>query len=490
MPLSSALGGLAARGALWSAALIISRQLVNVLATVILSRLLWPKDYGIFAMPAAFTGFLAVFSELGLSGATIQRRDLTQRQLSNLFWINTALGCILFTLCLVAAPLVAGFYGRSELKLITATLGIGFLAGGVGVQPSALLIRQMKVGRLFAAEGVSQVLGALAAIVGAFLGWGYWALVLRAVLAPIFLTGILFTVSGFRPGWPRAGQGTVALLKFGGYLAGFGAINYFARNLDNVLIGKVWGAEPLGYYTRAYFLMMLPVYLINGSLSRVILPALSVVQKDKERFGRIYRNSIQLVAIASFPLTLGMAVVAKELVQLFYGPHWATVAPILVCLSLSAMVEPICGTIPWLYISVGDTRRYFFWGLIATPLTCVSFVAGLPWGPIGVAAAYAAVSVVVLLVPGLWLAHRAAQLPLRPTLLGMMRPLLYALIMAIAAWSTRWMLMTAGVPWWMVLIGAVVVGAGVYSVLLLILQRDILAQAVTTIRQPAPEAGN
>jgi len=414
-PAPSEVGTLARRGAMWSAGLIASRYLVSVSATAVLARLLTAKDYGLIGMVATFTALFQFFSDFGLSWATVRCKDLRRQQADNLFWINTGGGALLWAICSLCGPMLNRFYGRTELSSVTVVLGATFLFSGAAVQPMAILRRQMRFRQLTVVELYSHLAGALIGITLAMWHFGYWALVGQAVAAQCALAVLLMLRCRYWPGAPRADSGTLPLLKFGGYLAAFGGVTYLARNLDSVLIGRYWGADELGYYSRAYFLMMLPAFLATGSLNAVMVPALSVLHEDTQKLGQAYQTAVGMVGLIAFPFAFGLAVTAREVVDFVYGPKWAPVASIFAWLSIACLFQPLQATLGWLYIAANKTRTMFFVGVAASAIVCAAFVIGNRWGARGVAAAYACANL-ALILPLLATAHRSAGLRLRSTI--------------------------------------------------------------------------
>ncbi|MDB5352380.1 MAG: polysaccharide biosynthesis protein [Planctomycetota bacterium] len=462
-PHADEVGRLARRGAMWSLLLIAFRQVLTLATTAALARLLTPDDYGLLGMVATLTAFLQALSNLGLSAATIQHKGLSVRQVHNMFWINAAIGVALWAVCILVAPRFAAFYGRGELRAVTVAMGATFAIGGLALQPSALLARRMDFGRITLAELGAFLISTPVALVLAWRGWGYWAIVGQALAAQMARLVLVFAASGYRPGWPRPGAGTLGLVKVGGYLSVSWAVTYFARNLDNVIVGKSWGAVEMGYYSRAYFLMGLPTMLALGTLDGVMVPALSALHGDPERLGHAYRKSLQWIALVSFPLAAGLAVTAPEAIRLMYGPRWLDIVPILLWLSIAAICCPLYNTIGWLYIASRNGRRYAQWTIGSTALLVAGYLLGARWGACGVAASYGLLLTLILAWPGLYLAHRAAGLELRPTV-RMILPILGATaLMAAVCFGTGLALETAGVGWaWRLLI-KVAVGVVVYA---------------------------
>lgn len=409
-------GGKARRGAIWSALQIIGRNVLSIGSTAVLARLLSPDDYGLLAMVATITALLLVFSDMGLSWATIQQRELTQTQVSNLFWINAGTGVLLWIGCVIFAPFVADFYQREELTAVTAVMGASFLVGGLAVQPFALMRRRMAFRPIALIEIAAVVSSALSAIMLAWLGYGYWALVVQALVGQLVRLLLAWPVSKLAVQAPKQGAGTRRMVAFGGLLVVNGVLIYVARSLDSVLIGRYWGGESLGFYTRAYFLMLLPSTIATSVLANLMVPSLSALQDQPQRFGDAYRRAVRLVAFFGCPLALGLALTAREAVLIVYGPDWLPVVPMLVWLSIAGLTQPIYNTTGWLFTAKAKAGLYLQLNLVNALVLLIAFWVGVRSGPLGVAQAYGLVMGLMLLWPALALAHRAAGLALGETM--------------------------------------------------------------------------
>jgi PST family polysaccharide transporter len=426
-------------------------------------------------MVATLTAFFQVFSDLGLSLATVQRRDITLKQVDNLFWINSAFGCSLAAACVFGGPHVARFYGRGELTSLVGVCGVGFIFSGLAAQPEALLRRQLRFGPLAGCNILAQAAGAIFGIFLALSGVAVWALVGQSLVTQLVLAIGLFSASRYRPGLPRLNPETLGMLQLGGYLTGYNILMYFARNLDNVLIGRYWGAQQLGYYSRAYFLMLLPSSLAAGALAGVTVPALSVLASDRERMAAAYRKCLRVIATVGFPAAVGLLASAPETIRLVYGPRWAPVVPLLSWLCIASVTQPVYITIGWLYMSCGKTKAMLLWGMVASGTLAVAFVLGVQKGAVGVAMAYGLAMPIGLTVPALYCAHRAARLALAPSLRVVARPFLSSLAMGGIVWAAGFSASWLGASWRQVLL--VKVTAGVLSYGLLCGPRRLLSVA-------------
>jgi O-antigen/teichoic acid export membrane protein len=400
------LGGRTVRG---GAVTIVTQGLkfaLGMVGTVILARLLTPHDYGLIGMVAVIIGFVSIFKDLGLSAATIQRTEINTLQISTLFWINVALSVAVMLVAFALAPLVALFYHEPRLQLITAVYGLGFLFGGATVQHEALLRRQMRFSALALAEILALCASLVTAITLAWYGAGYWALVASQLSLGLVNLVCVWNLCVWRPSWPSRNAGVRSMLAFGGNLTGFGFINYFARNLDNLLIGKFWGSDQLGLYAKAYQLLVLPIEQINAPISAVALPALSRLTDSPERYRQAYMRVLEKVAILTMPGIAFMIATSDWIVRLVLGPQWTQAGWIFALLGIAGLIQPIASTAGWLFITQNRTRHMFQWGLIGSSIIIVSIVAGLPWGARGVACSYSLVFVLVVAPLLFWFVGR------------------------------------------------------------------------------------
>lgn len=361
---------------------------IGIVATAIMARLLTPQDYGLIGMAAVATNFVAMFKDLGLSHATVQRSEITSEQISTLFWFNLALSILTIFLMAVLAPLVAWFYGDSRLTLIIIVSASGFLLGGLSVQHEALLKRQMRFATLSAIAVASMVVGYAAGIGFAWGGFGFWALVLSQLALLLTNTTLVWLTCHWLPSLPSRNSGVRSMLNFGGNITAYATVNYFSKNADTVVLGRFWGAQPLGLYNKAAQLVGLPTDQINEPLASVAIPALSRLAHDPARYRKAYLRIMEKVLMLVMP-AVGLLIVASDsLITIVLGPQWVDAGPILVFMSLAGLVQPLIATAGWLLVTQGRGRDLFRWSLINAPVSVISIAAGLPWGVAGVALSY------------------------------------------------------------------------------------------------------
>jgi len=434
------------------------RIAIQITSVMVLSRLLSPKDYGVIAMVIAVTGFAGLFRDLGLSSAAIQKKDLNQALQSNLFWINMSMGTLLTVMVAAASPLVAWFYGKPELSTVTLALSFSFLLASLGTQNGARLVREMQFVRQAVAGITGAVIGLAVSITLAFHGFSYWSLVWGELASSLATTILLFVLSPFRPGLPSKGTGIRDMLKFGANVTAFDFVNYFHRNLDNILIGRFWGPGPLGHYSRAYALLMLPINTIRGPIIAVGFPALSRLQDQPEAFRDYYRKVTCFVALVSMPFTAFLFISSKVIIALALGPKWEDITPVFAILATVGFVQPVITLWGIVVLSRGMGRRYLHLGIFNTVCSAIGFAAGLPWGPIGVAVGYAVVTYLSAYPILIW-AFRGTPLKFGDFKAVTVRPFTASIVAAILCFYISSVISTIPPFVWLALLGSAFMAA-------------------------------
>jgi O-antigen/teichoic acid export membrane protein len=425
--LQADLRGRSVRGGVVNVASQGAQFLMQSVATVVLARLLTPADFGLVAMIATVIGLGQAFADLGLSEATIQRKEISHAQVSALFWINVAIGLGLMLFTVALAPVLARFYREPRLVNVTLLVSLTFLIGGLRVQPDALLKRQMRFSHLAIRDVAAYVLAVPVAITMAWRGASYWAL----VALPLTLNSTQMVLSWlmvkWRPGLPRRDAQVGSMLAFGGNVAASYFIITVSRSADNVLIGRYSGAGPLGLYSRAYNLLMLPVRQLSAPAGSVAIPAFSRTQDDPKRFARYYLRAVNLIMWISAPIFGFLFVAARPVIVLMLGNQWREAAPVFQILAITALVQLLLESTIWLFVSRAQSQQFLKLWLIISPIIVCSYAIGLPFGIKGVALSGSLVQLCIL--P--WMlrfAFRGTNLTLRR--LG--RALLYPIALSFA----------------------------------------------------------
>jgi PST family polysaccharide transporter len=408
---------------------------ISLASTAILARILTPFDFGVVAMVLSVSAFVAVFRDFGLSSAAIQKGStLTDKQSNALFWVNVAAGILLTVAFACSAPVVAWIYGNDDLIPVTVVVSLSFVLSSLGAQHAAALQRHMLFQRKAIADIAGTVVTFLVAVVLAFKGFAYWSLVMANIAGVLTTTLMLMLLSPFHIRRPSKDVDVKELLHFGGRVTAFEFINYFHRNLDNILIGKFWGSDALGVYSRAYQLLMFPITNLRAPITAVAFPAMSRLQDDPSSFRTYYCRVAHLLAFASMPLVAFLYVAAPEVVHVLLGSQWNAVIPVFKALAITAFIQPVASLRGLVALASGRSTDYLWLGVINAIVACAAFVAGLPWGPEGVAWAYG-IAIYALLYPTLTLSYRSTAIRMIDFWQTIQQPALTSTASAIAVLS-------------------------------------------------------
>ncbi|MDW2113373.1 lipopolysaccharide biosynthesis protein [Vibrio sp. 1731] len=455
---------------------------LQISSNIILARLLTPEDFGLVAMVSVVATFIIMFKDLGLSQATIQSKSITHAQVSTLFWVNVVFGLAFMVLTIIISPFVASFYQQPELRNITILLAIGIFVGGLTVQHQAIMRRKMMYKEIAIIDILSMVSGITVAIITALLGFGYWALVLLQLTQALVLMIGVWYFSRWLPGKPEKLKNINSMLAFGGYMSMYSFVNYFARNLDTILIGWKWGAVPVGLYSRAYSLLLLPIGQLTAPFSSIAVPALSRLQESPKEFNNFYLKMVRVIAYLSMPLIIVMSILSYEIVIFLLGEEWEEAARIFQLLSFAAFWQPIASTVGWIYVSLGKVKRMMKWGFIGTGVMATFMYLGLEGGAEGVAYYYS-VSMWVLIIPIFLYAFHGTALTLKMLGKSIALPVANAILVGISFYVAKSICMYEGV--FTSILWTIIIGSSLYGTSLIIFKpiRDDIKTVLQQIKR-------
>jgi O-antigen/teichoic acid export membrane protein len=428
------LGVRAAQGVLWTGAGQMVRQLIQVVGSIALARLLAPDDFGVMGMAMFFVGIGQMFANFGIGSAIIQARADDRIVLSSCFWLNMAVAGALALLNLVAAPAIAAFYQRQDLAPFVAVLSLNLLLAGLMVVPQALLYRDMRFADLARAQVLGSFGGAIAAIALAWYGVGVWSLVAQPLVGSAINLAFCLVGLGWRPHFEFCWTRTKPLASFSVALLGTNLVGYANRNVDSLLVGRFLGAGPLGLYSMAIQLMLYPLQQVSSVIVRVLFPTLVQIKDDPERLRGAYLKSIGAIAFITFPMMLGLFSIASDFVLVVFGEDWMPMVPVLKVLCWVGMMQSIGTTVGTIYLSMARPNLAFRVTLIGSPFLIGGMAAGIPWGILGVAIGFAAASFGLFYYVALR-AFDLIQLSLSDFHSVLVRPLIAAAAMAVALYG-------------------------------------------------------
>jgi PST family polysaccharide transporter len=451
---------------------------LRLVSIAVLARLLVPEYFGLVAMVTAITTIAEQFKDLGLSLATVQRRFIDHHLVSTLFWINVSAGIgITLIICALAVP-IAHFYNEPRLVPVCIVLSTSFLFGGATIQHQALLRRKMYFGRLASVHIASSICSVLVAIALALYGAGYWALVVREMSRAVFVFVGTWICMPWIPGRPSTHEKVRSMLAFGGDIAVFNLIYHFTSNLDQIVVGKIFGAMPLGLYRQGVSLALGPITQLTFPISTVAESALSQLQDAKVRYRAYFQRFVTILAALSMPIAAFVAVFAQDIVLVVLGERWAAATPFLRILAIAAIARPAAGAVGFVMITTGRSRRYLYWGMWRAALLVAFISVGAEWGPEGIAWSQVATTYVPM-IPFLYWGLKGSAVSVGDFFSAVKVPLVACLAMIVV---TEWYRATTQVePVLLRLVIGFLVGFAVYFATWCILPsgRTILVRAVS-----------
>lgn len=471
------------RGIAWTGAVKWLSQLLSWASTIVVARLLNPEDYGIVAMAGVFVGFIGLLNEFGLGAAVVALRHLTEKQIASMHSLASLFGVAGFLLTCLAAIPVGRIYDASDVPLVIVVMGAGFAFLAVRSVPSALLEKTLQFKLLAVLEGGQAIVAALVTVGLAWWGVGYWALVVGGVAGHVAVTAVIlsrYPVRYARPSFHSLHEA----LRFSSHVL-VGRISwYVASNADVFIAGRILGPGIVGAYSFACTLANLPLDKITALLSRVMPAFYSSVQTDPTVLRRYLLLLTEGLALLTFPVGVGMALVAPAFVPLVLGEKWVGVVLPLQVLSCWAVVRSLFGLISPILFVTGGSRLSMLSGLLCMVIYPIGFWIGSGWGAVGIALAWVAVQPVSWIMPYRH-ALAALQLPLREYLSVLWPAVISTVTMAGGIYLFRQTVPESGSSLLQLLCEAAA-GVAMYAAIIGLFHRARLSQVLGLIRGTQP----
>jgi PST family polysaccharide transporter len=402
----------------------------------LLARMLLPEYFGLLTMVMVVTSIVDRLKDLGLTIVTIQRKTITHEEVSTLFWINAVAGLAMALIVAACAYPLAVFYREPRLVPITLAMATTFILTGLTIQHCALLNRQMKYAHLAVIQIASNAFSLAVALALAWSGANYWALIAREGVRTVFIAFAVWTCFPWIPSRPSRMAKVKPLLSFGGDLTAFNLVYFICSSVDKILIGRFFGATPLGMYRQGAQLAALPATQLVYPVNNVAQSVLSRLQSDPERYRRSYSKLLTALCTVVMPLMLFLAIFARETILVAFGENWLPATTILQILAITYFIEPAAATVGSVMLTCGKSRRYLILGVITSFALAASFVAGIPWGAEGIAFGHLAFTWLSL-VPCLLWSFEGTPISLRTFGKAISRPFVASFLMAVLLYNLK-----------------------------------------------------
>lgn len=410
-----------------------SNVLFMLVANAVLARLLSAEEYGILAIITVFVTFFQLFSDMGFSSGVIQNKELTGEDISNIFSFTLYFGVVLGFLFFILSFFIAQIYQNKVFVPIGAFLSIAIFFSTANMIPSAQLMRDKQfivaATRSIAVNIVSYVI----AIILAFHNFSFYSLVAQSVIAAIlnFCWNYSTTKIGFKVVFEI--KSIRKIFSYSAYNFLYEFVNYFGRNLDNLLTGKYMGSQTLGYYNKAYQLMLYPVNYLTNVITPVLHPILSDYQDNKEYIYKMYLKVLKCLSLLGVFASVICTFCAEEIVLILYGSKWIDTIPCIMVLGASVWFQMITATCTSIFKSLGESKLRFNSGLLYAGIQILMVIGGVASGNIVVLSGYVAASFVLrFFIEHYFLIHNAFGKSQRSFYKKLLPELLMAMILSIA----------------------------------------------------------
>lgn len=364
-------------GMIWSALQRFGTMGISFVSNIVLARLLTPDDYGCIGMLAIFITVSNTFVDGGFGSALIQKKEPTQKDYSTIFWLNLFMSVVIYGILYISAPAVSRFYDIPLLSSVLRVQGIVLIINALNIVQTNQLRKSINFKRLAVIYIASQIVGAVCAIVLAYMGWGVWALVAQQIIASSITSVILWVMNRWLPQLCFSFDSFKQLFSFGGFILASNLINTFCNNVQGLLIGKFFNPAILGYYTQAYKLEDVASHSISSVVEQVAYPVFSKVQSDNDGLKNVIYRLILSIAYVTFPMMLILVLIAEPLIGLLYGEKWLPSVPYFQIICIGGIAVCLQGVTYLAVASIGKSKELFLWTIIKRGLGMILLIAGM-----------------------------------------------------------------------------------------------------------------
>lgn len=330
-----------ANAVLWSVADVFMRQGIKYVIAIGLARILKPSDFGVIAMVYVFIGIATTFIDSGFSSALIQKQDVTLRDESTVFYFNILMGLFMSLALCASASWIAMFFKQPVLRLITILMALNVLVSSFGSIHNTLLMKKMDFKILMKIGVVASSLSGMLALLLALKGFGVWSLVWQTLLSSAITVILLWVWHPWRPKYMFSLKSIRKLFRFGSFLMFAALLETLYSRLHAILIGKLFSATDLGYYSRALSTRQMQAGVMETAINRITFPVLSKSASNKDKLLKDMKKILLTMMFINVPVMLGMVIVARPFVITLFGEKWLRSVPILQVLCLAGVLWPL-----------------------------------------------------------------------------------------------------------------------------------------------------
>ena len=348
--------------------------IISLIVMAILARLLSPDDFGIVAIATVFINFFNIFTNIGISSAIVQNKELTLQDINNIYMFTLWIGVALSILFFLSTGFIVDYYQDDRLSPICQLLSVNLFFSSAGIVPNTLFYKDKNFKFIAWRTLIIQIVVGILAIIAAWAGASLYTLLIQPILSSALIYFISLKKYPQKFLWTWGINSLKKIWVYSIYQFLFSVMSYFIRNFDKILIGKYIGMSPLGYYEKSYRLMSLPIQNITYVITPVLHPILSDYQKRKEKLATINERMVHLLAFIGFPLSILLFFCGRELMLFIFGSQWEPSIPAFQILSLSVGLQIVMSSSGSFFQSSNDTRGLFICGVFTAFVTCTGFL--------------------------------------------------------------------------------------------------------------------
>jgi len=368
------------KGMVWKAVEKIASTGISFIIGVILARILMPSDYGLIGMLAIFFAFTELFIDSGFSSALIQKKDRTEVDYSTIFYFNLIVSILLYLILFFSAPLIANFFNTPVLSVLTRVLSLNILFNSLSLVQQTRLTINLEFRTQAIVSLICVIISGSVGILMAYHGFGVWALVIQNITSGIVRTALYFFINKWIPKWIFSVSSFKQLFGFSSKLLGAGLLGAIFNNIYSLLIGKLFSAKDVGFYSRAMQFPQLLSDLFTTVLQGVTFPIMTSMQDDRTRLISVYDRLMRMSVFFVIPALTLFALVAEPFIRLLLTEKWMPVVPLIQWLCFARMITPISSLNMNILNTIGRSDLFFKVDVIKMPLAIVALIITLPLG--------------------------------------------------------------------------------------------------------------
>ena len=372
-------------GLFWKFGERIGAQAVSFLVSMILARLLMPSDYGVIALITIFIDIANVFVSSGFGSALVQKKDADEVDFSSVFYFSIGMSWVLYGIVFLAAPAIAGFYGKDILIPVLRVMALKLPLAGVNSVQQAYVQKNMLFKRFFFSTLIGTVGSAVVGIAMAYLGFGPWALVAQYLFNSTVDTLVLWVTVKWRPVLAFSAERMKTLFSFGWKMLCSELIHTSYGQIRSLIIGKVYTDKDLAFYNQGGKLPGILVTNINSSVSSVLFPAMTQKQDNEEKLKEMVRLSIRISSYIMWPLMAGLLVVSEPVVKLIFTDKWLSCVPYMQIACIQFALEPVQTANVQAVKAMGKGRTFLIMEIVKKAFGIVMIVAVMYQGVMAIA---------------------------------------------------------------------------------------------------------